>query len=256
MCQIHPDKLIHYSFFLANVSARSRLGAQSPNPLRPGRMRHGARSGRRAESLKGCPQHSQVGSSRTPRLLVLPDCSASNELGGSPASRASGDPVRRIGLEARTVSAGRHFDDVGRAGLPALLTEHRAGTSAFLDRSVDRTCAGLDYDCALTVLTTVVSRSTPGRAIIDAGSKCLSSDAAPVPGYGQIAGASSSDLTQVDEEHGYVTVGAGDLLAVGQRVRIVPNHACAVVNLFDRLHVVRAGRVTAIWPIAARGRST
>ena len=163
--------------------------------------------------------------------------------------------VRRIGLEPRTVSIGGTPMMWHAADFQPLVTEYRAGTYAFLDRSSIARGVGCRDDVALTVLATVVSRSTPGRAIVDAGSKSLSSDAAPIPGFGEVLGTANSELTRVDEEHGYVSVADGDAFEVGQRVQIVPNHACAVVNLFDRLHVVRGGRVTAIWSIAARGRS-
>jgi D-serine deaminase-like pyridoxal phosphate-dependent protein len=40
---------------------------------------------------------------------------------------------------------------------------------------------------------------------------------------------------------------------VGERVRIVPNHVCPVVNLFDRLVLVRGDRVRRVLPVATRG---
>ena len=46
-----------------------------------------------------------------------------------------------------------------------------------------------------------------------------------------------------------------DELELGQRVRIVPNHACVVVNLFDALHVTRNEALETSWRVVARGRS-
>ena len=60
---------------------------------------------------------------------------------------------------------------------------------------------------------------------------------------------------KLNEEHAYVELGVGDDLDIGQRVRVVPNHACVVVNLFDELVVTREGRVEDAWRVAARGRS-
>jgi D-serine deaminase-like pyridoxal phosphate-dependent protein len=41
---------------------------------------------------------------------------------------------------------------------------------------------------------------------------------------------------------------------VGERVRILPNHACVVANLHDRVLGIRGDRVEAVFPVAARGR--
>jgi len=41
---------------------------------------------------------------------------------------------------------------------------------------------------------------------------------------------------------------------VGERVRILPNHACVVANLHDRLIGVSGDKVETILYVAARGR--
>ena len=46
----------------------------------------------------------------------------------------------------------------------------------------------------------------------------------------------------------------GEEFRVGERVRILPNHACVVANLHDRLVGVSRERVESILPVAARGR--
>ena len=68
------------------------------------------------------------------------------------------------------------------------------------------------------------------------------------------AEAPSSRIVKLNEEHGYVDVAAGDALDLGQTVSVVPNHACAAVNLYDELVAVRDGGVE-LWPVDARGRS-
>ncbi len=65
-------------------------------------------------------------------------------------------------------------------------------------------------------------------------------------------------LARLSEEHG-VLDGDDDLgLRPGDRVEVIPNHACAAVNLAEGLYVTEgegaARRVTARWPVAARGR--
>jgi D-serine deaminase-like pyridoxal phosphate-dependent protein len=51
-----------------------------------------------------------------------------------------------------------------------------------------------------------------------------------------------------------VAVEPGESFRVGDRVRVLPNHACVVMNLHDRVLGVRNGRVEEILTVAARGR--
>ena len=135
------------------------------------------------------------------------------------------------------------------------VTECRPGNYVFHDGTQVAlgTCA--PEDCAMTILATVVSVPAPDRAVVDAGSKTLSQDTLkPRPdGNGLILG-TRTRLVSLTEEHGVARVAGGDSFRVGQRVRILPNHACVVSNLHDRLFGVRGDRVETVLPVAARGR--
>jgi len=157
--------------------------------------------------------------------------------------------TRRAGLAVETVSAGGTPTMWSSDRLRPLVTEYRAGTYALNDGNTLRSGAASPEDVALTIVATVVSRRD-GRAIVDAGSKALSSEAAD-DGFGLVLEAPASRLVRLDEEHGYVEPGDG--LALGQQVRIVPNHVCLAVNLADELVAVRGGRIAARWPVE-RGR--
>lgn len=140
--------------------------------------------------------------------------------------------------------------------LLAGITEIRPGTSIFFDAAQAALAGGLDR-CAAQVLATVVSR-VGSRAIVDAGSKSLTTDtrAAGVcatRGHGVLL-ETGGVVARLSEEHGVVEGDDAAGLSVGQRVRIVPNHVCPVVNLFDRLIVVRDGHVARVLPVATRGR--
>ena len=134
--------------------------------------------------------------------------------------------------------------------LMPLVNEYRVGNYAFCDRKSVAAGAGTLEDVALTVHATVVSRPTRRRAILDAGSKSLSMDPGPDDAYGEILEAPRSRIFDLNEEHAYVEVAEGEELELGQRVRIVPNHACVVSNLFDELQVG-----SDVWRVDARGRS-
>jgi len=134
-------------------------------------------------------------------------------------------------------------------------TEYRVGTYVFHDRNTVALGAATLDDVALTIAATVVSRPARDRAILDAGSKALSYDRGPDDGYGLVLEAPGSAIVNMNEEHAYVKVGPDDVLEVGMQVRIVPNHVCAAVNLYDELVVVEDGRVVGSWRVDARGRS-
>ena len=163
--------------------------------------------------------------------------------------------IEADGLAVEVVSSGG-TPSMMLAGDAPVATEYRPGTYAYNDRSlVARGVCDWD-DCALTVLATVVSVPSANRAIIDAGSKALTSDLLGLTGYGHVLGRPDIAIDQLSEEHGRL-ISAGPIgLAVGDKLRIVPNHACVVSNLFDVVHVLEAGKAVAIWPVVARGKVT
>jgi D-serine deaminase-like pyridoxal phosphate-dependent protein len=66
--------------------------------------------------------------------------------------------------------------DLFKAHLVPSSTEHRAGTYVYNDRSMVRAGECTNADLAMHVLATVISRPTPARAVLDSGSKALTSD--------------------------------------------------------------------------------
>jgi D-serine deaminase-like pyridoxal phosphate-dependent protein len=163
--------------------------------------------------------------------------------------------LRGQGLAVEEVSVGS-TPTAGEAMRVDGVTEVRPGNYVFHDASQVSLGSCGPEDCALTVLATVVSVPGPGRAVVDAGSKTLSSDALRprAGGFGAVVGRRSR-LTRLTEEHGELAVEPGESFAVGQRLRLLPNHACPVANLHDRLYGVRGERVEAVLPVAARGRT-
>ncbi len=172
--------------------------------------------------------------------------------------------AREAGVELREISVGstptarfiKHQDGV---------TEMRPGNYVFFDRTQVGLGAATLEDCALTVLSTVVSRPVPSRVIFDAGSKALSSDA--VRGFGTGAGYGlvypaidavhpdpSIVIERLSEEHATARVLPGCDLRPGDRVRILPNHACAVVNLTDEALVIDGAAIVDRLKVEARGR--
>ena len=134
------------------------------------------------------------------------------------------------------------------------LTELRPGVYVFNDRTQVRLGAPGEA-CALTVLATVVSVRSDGKIIIDAGTKSMASDC-PFEDrtFGEIVGHPEVRFVGASEEHGHLMPEGGTTLRVGDRMRIIPNHACTCVNMHDMMTAVRGETVEATWTIAGRGK--
>ena len=161
---------------------------------------------------------------------------------------------KRAGIPVPIVSGG---------GTPALfsvdkfpmLTEHRAGTCVFNDAATVRSGTATWANCAMRVRATVVSRPNDTRAILDCGTKVLTSDQYGMPGYGHVLEYPEAAITALSEEHGVVDLSqCRERPEVGEVVNVVPNHCCVVSNMVDELVGVRGDRIEVVWPVAARGR--
>jgi len=163
------------------------------------------------------------------------------------------DAVRRAGVPVSEVSVGS--TPTARSAMSAAgVTECRPGNFVYHDASQVSLGTCSIEDCALTIVATVVSVPDRTRAVVDAGSKTLSSDPLRprAGGHGFVLGRTSR-VARLSEEHGVIEVAPGERFSVGERVRILPNHACVVSNLHDRIHAIRDGRVVETWRVAARG---
>jgi D-serine deaminase-like pyridoxal phosphate-dependent protein len=162
--------------------------------------------------------------------------------------------LTNAGLPPAVVSNGG-TPDIWRAHEVTAATEHRPGTYIYMDRFQVAKGVGSFDDCALTVLATVVSRPTEDRAIIDAGSKALTSDLLGMTGFGLIEAYPEAVISGLSEEHGTIDLSAcADKPQIGDKLRIIPNHACVVSNLFDKVTLISNGAVVETVDVAARGR--
>ncbi|MBC9785431.1 alanine racemase [Heliobacterium chlorum] len=142
------------------------------------------------------------------------------------------------------------------------VTEVRPGNYVFNDATQVRLGVVPKERCALQVVTTVVSRPNENRCIIDAGAKVLALDQGAHGnhadiGYG-IPSIAGWKLSRLSEEHGVLERidSTAPQVSVGTQMTIIPNHACPVVNLADRVILVDAqGTSIDIWTVDARGCS-
>lgn len=223
-----------------------RVGVQSP-----------------ADAVKLARQVSDSPSLRYAGLLFYPGhIRAHVDAQGMPLSQLSNtidafvSALDDVGLAPEIVSGGstpaawRMHDVRG-------VNEVRPGTYVYNDRTTAEIGACDWDDCALTVLATVVSTAVPGQVVIDAGAKALAREPlrADGDGFGAVLDHPEVIVTRMSEEHGILDISKSDWTPrLGDRVRIVPNHVCMVVHLFDEVVGLRGDAVETRWPVAARGR--
>ena len=173
--------------------------------------------------------------------------------------------ARDAGVEIAELSVG----STPTARLIALqkgVTEMRPGNYVFYDRTQVGLGATQASGCAMSVIATVVSRPVASRVIFDAGSKTLTSDAArgfgATTGYGLVYPDLETDMPQpsiaierLSEEHAVARVLPNCTLRPGDRVRILPNHACVVTNLANELVLADGLTVVDRIPVSARGKN-
>jgi D-serine deaminase-like pyridoxal phosphate-dependent protein len=106
-------------------------------------------------------------------------------------------------------------------------------------------------DCAATVLSTVISKPSPDRVLVDAGSKSISMDTSrmPIPKRRD-----DVEYVRASEEHGWIDASAADDIYVGDQIDFIVPHVCTTINLHDTIIGVREGEVREVWEVQARGK--
>ncbi len=125
------------------------------------------------------------------------------------------------------------------------INEIRPGVYMFMDLKQASLGICTREDIAISVAARIIGHNRHnGQYLVDAGALALSQDNSQ-QGHGVLAPPHSGRITAVHQEHGFLETGIGAApLAIGDRVRILPNHACMTAAGHDRYHLVKAGRET------------
>ncbi len=162
------------------------------------------------------------------------------------------------GIDLRVVSVGS-TPTVAHSSKNPVVNEIRPGNYVFYNniQYVLGSCS--EEQWALAVLATVISQPEQDRLVIDAGSKALNLDRGAhatqlIKGYGKPLNI-DGEIIRVSEEHGVIKLKSGQSIRLGSPVIIIPNHACAVANLYSHYHLIDSfGKIKQI-PVDARGKS-
>ncbi len=156
--------------------------------------------------------------------------------------------LEKNGLPVEIVSGGGTgtFDV---SGTKTPLTEMQVGSYVFMDQTYNPVRP--EFKPAMTILSTVVSRTVPGRLVTDAGLKSITSEF----GWPTLLGIESATMSYLSEEHAVLDLADPDSVSVkpGEMVQFMPSHVCTTVNLHDAFFVHQNGVLVDVWPIEARG---
>ena len=166
--------------------------------------------------------------------------------------RETQEALAAAGLACETVTGGGTGTYVFERD-SGVYNELQVGSYVFMDADYGRNewAPPLPrFEHALFVLSTVMSRPAPERAVLDAGLKASSVDS----GLPLVWGHEGLRYARASDEHGVLDIAPGAAApALGAKLLLVPGHCDPTVNLYDWYVCVRRGVVEALWPISARG---
>lgn len=167
------------------------------------------------------------------------------------AARATRDAIEASGLAVERVTGAGTGSFINERD-SGVFNEIQAGSYIFMDRDYADNQRGerdIAFEHALFVRTTVMSRPTEARAIVDAGLKASSVDS----GMPTVWERADLRYVKAADEHGVLVTTDAAAVSLGDALMLVPGHCDPTVNLYDELVCIRGDRVETLWPIAARG---
>src|SRR5262249_17432913 len=152
--------------------------------------------------------------------------------------------LEQMGLPVEIVSVGG-TGTYSISGRYPGVTEIQAGSYLLMDTDYRKCCA--DFDLALSMLTTVLSRTGNERIVVDAGLKSLRCERG-VAAVKDVAGLATRRLTA---EHGIIDIQDPLRATVqpGDRIEMYVHYSDATVNLNDRIYGVRKGIVEELFRV-------
>lgn len=175
------------------------------------------------------------------------------------ALEKASDLLRTAGFAVEIVATGS-TPTVRFAARNKTITTLRPGNYIFYDALQVALGVATPEKCSLTVLATIIANPSEDIFIIDAGSKCLGLDKgahgiALLNGYGIVKDHTELTVEALSEEVGKIRIGGSTDLKIGDKIEIIPNHACAAANMTNFLVGHRNGVVERTIPVDARGGS-
>jgi len=170
------------------------------------------------------------------------------------------DSLKAAGYSLELVTSGSTPTFLGSVSDDYIKVFH-PGNYVFMDYIQMSTDTAKESECALSVYATVISHPSEDLFICDAGTKCLGLDQGAhgntaIKGYGYVKGHPELTAYSLSEEVGKLHVEGSAALKVGDKIEIIPNHACSAANLTSYLIGCRGETVERLIKVDMRGNST
>ena len=130
--------------------------------------------------------------------------------------------------------------------------ETSPGTSVLWDYGYSSSFSDMDFHHSAILFTRVISKPAGDLICIDLGTKAVSSEMAP-PRI-KINEVVKYEFISHNEEHMVFKTTGAQNMKVGDVLYCIPYHICPTVDRFDKVSVVRNGKVTEQWKVEARNR--
>ena len=163
---------------------------------------------------------------------------------GSQSLVSTAELIESAGIPVEIVSTGGTGTYAISGQYPGI-TEIQAGSYLLMDTLYAN--RGAQFQPALTVLATVISKSSPERVVIDCGVKAISSER----GLPAVKDMPSAQLTALHAEHGLLDIDAKSTagLEVGQRLLLTVHYNDATINLHNVVYGVRKSQIEKVFRI-------
>ena len=175
------------------------------------------------------------------------------------AMSAAANSLRGAGYELKYVTSGSTPTFKGALTSEVIDILH-PGNYVFNDVIQLSTETAGERECALFIYATVVSNPSDGLFLMDAGTKCFGLDQgahgnSAIVGFGRVEGHPEIVVESLSEEVGKLRVNGETKLAVGDKIKIIPNHSCVPANLTSYLVGIRGEEVERLIEVDIRGNS-
>lgn len=151
--------------------------------------------------------------------------------------------IEQAGIPVKIVSCGGTGDYALVGRFPGV-TEHQAGAYLLMDRWYAPFAP--DFSPALSVLSTVISKTGRQRIVLDAGVKAISGER----GLCAVKGDDAMRVTALHAEHALVDIGgSASPIGVGDKLELAVQYHDGTVHLHRRMYGVRAGAVEEVFAI-------
>lgn len=152
--------------------------------------------------------------------------------------------IEEKGLKVKEVS-GISTGTIEFKGNGTVYTEAQTGSYIYMDSSYG--ALNLKFQPSLFVLNQVISKNE--YIVTDCGMKSVSVDQHP-PKFKDYP----DRPVKMSEEHARISSEGLDL-EIGDKIMMIPSHCCTTMNLYDKLYIVRDGKVIDRVCITGRGKS-